>query len=236
MGAQGAYQPKAAVAGPGSDHRHGRLLDLRELALLLLDGRRRRQHRRLRLAGHRRVRIPPPAPSPPLRVRVRVRPAAPIAAEGKNDPPPSAPQVRGPAVDGAERNLPVLPHPSAPAPHGGGAPPRPTAPHRTLLTTPRRAQWRRRGSTSRCSGSSSTLAGCGGPAASPCSSPRPPPKTRPRPLVALHHRSSTSDQVHERARCLSPGNTAAAPHVPCHYMIQPLVELYGGCIVVLKVS
>ena len=23
---------------------------------------------------------------------------------------------------------------------------------------------------------------------------------------------------------------------PCHYMTQPLVELYGGCVVVLKVS
>ena len=37
------------------------------------------------------------------------------------------------------------------------------------------------------------------------------------------------------------GSSAAAPivyaaeHV-CHYMIQPLVELYGGCMVVLKVS
>jgi hypothetical protein len=54
----------------------------------------------------------------------------------------------------------------------------------------------------------------------------------------------------QRSRCLKEEKGAAShnPHVNqfpyaqpalnevCHYMVQPLVELYGGCMVVLKVS
>jgi hypothetical protein len=55
------------------------------------------------------------------------------------------------------------------------------------------------------------------------------------PLVA--HRSNfvcASQLAQKRTHRLAPAVAAAAPRG--HYMPQPLVELYGGCVVVLNVS
>jgi hypothetical protein len=42
----------------------------------------------------------------------------------------------------------------------------------------------------------------------------------------------------DRAQCLAllRDLTRASGEEVCHYITQPLVELYGGCMVVLKVS